>query len=217
MKKPFVVAFSGYSGSGKSTLINHLAQVLPSSVSLFFDDYASRRNFPSDIVSWIQRGGDSNEITTPLLKEHLLRLLNREPVHLNKSNGWAEEYGVNNPAQEIELSPADYILLEEPFGKLRNEMLGLIDMLIYLDVDPEVSLGRRIHDLVKCLKSDPEVLINLLDHFLYDYLYGGVREMYFINGIRVKDQANLIVDARAELGNNVVFIKNEILKANKKS
>jgi len=212
MNRPYVVAVSGYSGSGKSTLVLELSKALPSCVTLFFDDYASRKDFPADIVSWIGSGGDPNEVKTPLLREHLLRLINGETVLMTKRNGWAEEYGVRSQDEEIELKPADIILLEEPFGKAREEVAGLIDMVIYLEVNPEISLGRRIHDLIKYLKHDPEVLINLLDHFLFDYLHGGVREMYLLNGIRVKGNADLIADANMPISSIVDLVKNEIIK-----
>jgi len=215
MKKPLVVAVSGYSGSGKSTLINGLVNSLSSSVPLFFDDYASKRDFPKDIGSWIAEGGDPSIIKTPLLREHLNSLINRRPIQLVKSSGWAEEYGVTITPQVVELMPADYILLEEPFGKLRPEMRDLIDLVIYMELSLEVALGRRIHDLIKHLKNDPEVLISLLDHFLFDYLYGGVKEMYKLNGYKVMKDSDLVIDANAELADNVLLVVNEITKAYK--
>ncbi|MGV2685735.1 hypothetical protein GNF82_15470 [Clostridium perfringens] len=116
------------------------------------------------------------------------------------------------PKEKLELKPGEIILLEEPFGEERDEVADLIDLVIYLDVSPEVSLGRRIYDLIKNLKHDPEVLISLLDHFLSDYLYGGVKEMYLLNGIRVKEKADLIIDANQEKNSVVKKVKREILR-----
>ncbi|GIO96725.1 hypothetical protein J14TS5_18110 [Paenibacillus lautus] len=216
MQRPLVVAVSGYSGSGKSTLVIELAKELLSCVTLFFDDYVSRKDFPESIVSWIHSGGDPNEIKTPLLREHLICLINGESIILNKGIGWAEEYGNLKPKEKLELKPGEIILLEEPFGKERDEVADLIDLVIYLDVSPEVSLGRRIYDLIKNLKHDPEVLISLLDHFLSDYLYGGVKEMYLLNGIRVKEKADLIIDANQEKNSVVEQVKREILRTIRK-
>lgn len=212
MNKPLVVAVSGYSGSGKSTLVVELAKELRCVTTLFFDDYASRRDFPASIVEWVQDGGDPNVIKTPLLREHLISLINGKSVAMNKGNGWAEEYGISRPEEVVDLKPAKIILIEEPFGKERDELSDLIDMVIYLDVSPEVSLGRRVYDLIKNLKHDPEVLINLLDHFLFDYLYGGVKEMYILNGVRVKEKADLIVDANQEQRAVVEIVKSELLR-----
>ncbi|WP_040951446.1 uridine kinase family protein [Gorillibacterium massiliense] len=212
MQKPFVVAVSGYSGSGKSKLVIELAKVLANSVPLFFDDYASRKDFPESIADWIHSGGNPNDIKTPLLREHLICLINGESVIVDKKIGWAEEYGIVKLKEEIELKPGKIILLEEPFGKQREEVADLIDFVIYLDISPELSLGRRIYDLIKNLKHDPEALLSLLDHFLSDYLYGGVREMYLLNGIRVKDKAELIIDANQEIHDVVEQAKRELLK-----
>ncbi|WP_049894820.1 nucleoside/nucleotide kinase family protein [Paenibacillus antibioticophila] len=215
MKRPFVVVISGYSGSGKSTLINALSNSLPSCVPMYFDDYASKGDFPEDIKSWVDYGGDPNVIKTPELKKHIIELINGNSVTLNKGNGWAKEYGISFDPVSVELHPSDYIILEEPFGNLREEVREFVDMVIYLDVRPEISLARRVYDLNKYLKNDPATLVHLLDHFLSDYLYGGVREMYHLNGIRVKENANLVVDTSGNLDEVARVVTKEIQKASK--
>lgn len=56
--------------------------------------------------------------------------------------------------EPVELRPGNLFLLEEPFGREREEMAEVIDRVIYLGASPEVSFGRRVHDLIK---HDPEV------------------------------------------------------------
>ena len=104
--------------------MSHLSKAFNCS-ALYFDDYASRKDFPSDLSAWIRDGGDPNE--------------------------------------------------------------------------PEVALGRRIHDLIQYLRNDSEVLINLLDHFLFDYLYRGVRDMYIEIGKKVKANSDLIINANKNI------------------
>ncbi len=63
-------------------------------------------------------------------------MLNGESIRLTKGNGngWAAEYGVIKPEEEIELKPGAIIFLEEPFGREREELAELIDLVIYLDI-----------------------------------------------------------------------------------
>ncbi|MEF2965812.1 hypothetical protein V3851_08225 [Paenibacillus sp. M1] len=211
--KPTVIAVSGYSGSGKSTVVTQLSRKLKCA-ALYFDDYASRKDFPEDLNAWLREGGDPNVIKTPLLQHHLMQLLNGEPVELRKGNGWAEEYGIAHDKSKAEMiMPSSFIIVEEPFGKERKEIMNFVDFVVYLDVEPEVALARRVHNLIHCLRNDPEALIGFLDHFLFDYMYRGVKEMYREVGNKVKANADLIVHANESIDEIVVnisdFIENQ--------
>jgi hypothetical protein len=46
-------------------------------------------------------------------------------------------------------------------------------------------------------------LAALLDHFLIDYLEGGVREMFLIIGDRVKNNSDLVVNGMQEKSKNI--------------
>lgn len=184
--KTKVIAVSGYAGSGKSTVVSRLSKTFHCA-ALFFDDYASRSDFPSDLTAWLRDGGDPNEISTPLLRSHLLKLINGQSIELVKKNGWATEYGINQTEEDAQIiKPSPLIIIEEPFGRERQELKDLIDFVIYLDLEPEIALARRIVELIQNLRHDPAVLINLLDHFLYDYLHQGVKDMYIEMGNKVK-------------------------------
>jgi len=194
--KPFVVGISGYSGVGKSTIIYELSKIIgPSVTCLFFDDYVSRSDFPTNIKDWIQNGANPNIINTPILREHLESLVGGRSVIVPISNGWAKEYLNRESIRTI--NPGKIILLEEPFGREREEIKDFIDIVIYLDVPLEIALARRILDLTKSqeLRNDPMVLINLLDHFLFEYLHNGVRDMYFEIGNRVKNNCDIVINA----------------------
>ncbi|WP_410769401.1 hypothetical protein [Fontibacillus sp. BL9] len=210
--KTMVIAVSGYSGAGKSTVVSHLSRVL-NCPALFFDDYASRTNFPTDLNAWLKEGGDPDAVSTPLLRNHLIQLKSGQPIEQVKGNGWAKEYGIGHSGKEANtLMPGPLIMVEEPFGRERTELQGLIDFVIYLDLEPEIALARRVHDLIQHLRNDSESLINLLDHFLFDYLYGGVRDMYYETGKKVKANADLIMDANKNIDDIVLEIAEWIRK-----
>lgn len=203
--KTMVIAVSGYSGSGKSTVVTQLSKII-NCTTLFFDDYVSRRDFPEDLKSWLKNGGDPNIISTPLLCNHLTQLKNGQPIKLVKGNGWAKEYGIS-PAEEVQSKiPSPLIIVEEPFGRERKEIEALIDRVIYLDIEPEVALARRIYDLIKSLKNDSEVLMNLLDHFLFDYLHQGVKDMYMETGKRVRANSDVIINANKDIDEIVLDV-----------
>jgi len=198
--KPFVVGISGYSGAGKSTIIYELSKRLgPSVISLFFDDYVSRKDFPYNIKDWILNGANPNIINTPILREHLETLVQGRGVIAPISNGWAKEHLDRESIRTI--NPGKIILLEEPFGREREEIKDFIDTVIFLDVPPEIALARRILDLIKSpeLRNDPMVLLNLLDHFLFEYLNNGVRDMYFEFGDKVKNNCDAVINATQEI------------------
>jgi thymidylate kinase len=110
--------------------------------------------------------------------------------------------------------PSPLIIVEEPFGRKRQELKHLIDFVIYLDIEPEIALGRRIHDLIQYLRNDSEVIINLLDHFLFDYLYQGVKDMYIEIGKKVKVNSNLIINANRNIDDIVLEIS-ELIRRKK--
>ena len=206
-----VIAVSGYSGAGKSTVVSRLAKVLNGS-ALYFDDYASRRDFPDDLIAWLKDGGNPNVVSAPLLYQHLVQLRNGQPIELVKGGGWGKEYGIK-PVKEVQfIMPSRLIILEEPFGRERDEIKDLIDMVVYLDIEPEIALGRRVLELVHYLKNDPEVLLNFLDHYLFDYLYRGVRDMFIEVGKKVKSNSDLIIDANQNVEDIVIELSNEIRK-----
>lgn len=56
---PSVIAIASVSGGGKTTAVERLANHLPNTQALYFDDY----DFvgPSDLMQWLHRGANYNE------------------------------------------------------------------------------------------------------------------------------------------------------------
>ncbi|EFU39482.1 hypothetical protein PVOR_24424 [Paenibacillus vortex V453] len=50
----------------------------------------------------------------------------------------------------------------------------------------------------------------MLDHFLYDYLYQGVKDMYMKVGKKVKANADLIINANKNM-EDIIFEVSELM------
>ena len=66
----YIIAVSSVSGGGKTTLVKRIADFL-GGTTLFFDDYASVSEKPSDIRKWVDNGADVNEWKTPQFAQDL--------------------------------------------------------------------------------------------------------------------------------------------------
>ncbi len=129
-----VVAVSGPSGAGKSSLIEAAAERLGGAARLHFDHYITLGNDIGEITAWLETGGDPNRIATPQLADDLQRLID---------GGWIER-----PHDRTRVGPADFVILEEPFGRSRAEVGTLIDFAVHIGVPPDVALARRILRLI---------------------------------------------------------------------
>jgi uridine kinase len=128
------MAVSGTSGSGKSTVIDRLVRHLGTATRLHFDDYIVLGNDIDEIRAWLENGADPNWVRTPRLVEDLSRLAAGSPI--------VRPEGAT-------LHPAPFIILEEPFGRARDEMAPLIDLAVHLDVPLDIALSRRVLRAVK--------------------------------------------------------------------
>lgn len=158
----FVIAISGASGSGKSALVKALVHRLGDAVALHFDDYSPRyfptSKYPAGIAKWIADGADPSAWETPQLVQDLRALRQGKSITLpghkeiSKSTTLIlRALGRRKPLvfsrNERILRPATYIVLEEPFGREREDMKELIDFVIALDTPLEVALARRLLEI----------------------------------------------------------------------
>src|SRR5690349_13629394 len=171
----FVVAFAGHSGAGKSTLIKELSLLTGDVNVLRIDDYDSSSYPPA--VQWIEDGADPNEFQTPQFFSDILALKNGKPIY--------------HPETNQELEPARFLFIEEPFGRGREAISGLIDFCIYIDIPLEFALARkllRLNNQISQGNSD----ITIEEHLQW-YLSVG-RNFYIAVEKSARQCCDLIVD-----------------------
>lgn len=157
----YVVAIAGVSGAGKSSVIRRSIELLGEGAALHFDDYRETSEYPSDLRDWAARGGAVDEWKTPRLADDL-RTMRDEAT-------------------------AAVIFVEEPFGKMRQEMAGLIDLAIAIDVPPDVLLARRL------MRRVDEGMIEKIEGDLRYHLDTG-REIDALASAAIRNAADVVVD-----------------------
>jgi uridine kinase len=166
----YVVAMTGISGAGKTSVIGRTVDLLDNAAALYFDDYVASSVYPPDLKDWIARGAPVDEWRTPQMASDLRTLRG---------------------------GPAAVILVEEPFGKLRREMAGLIDLAIHIDVPGDILLARR---LLRRIEEERDVhdLIERLDRDMKHHLSLG-RELDALGSAAARDAADIVVDGTKPL------------------
>lgn len=176
----FVIAVSGWSGAGKTRVVERTAELLGDAARLHFDAYRSVSRYPEDGLDWLARGAPLEEWKTPLFARDLGRLRAGEAVELPAGGGVVE--------------PADYVVIEEPFARLHEEMSALIDLAAYLDVPSDVLLARRLRRRLSELgDARAEEVRERLRQDLDDFLAAGRRLEAHAREI-VPPSADLVLD-----------------------
>jgi uridine kinase len=177
---PWVIAGAGPSGAGKTTLVRQLLARLGNAAALFFDDYESSSTYP-DMALWLAEGADPNQFWTPHLSRDLQQLRSGATIELPDDKGAIDPRGV--------------IVLEEPFGRERDEMAKLIDYVICFDLPLEIALARKLARMVDFFLAEQsaDALAQHLQYFLPWYLETG-RDSYLAVNRRVLANCDLVVD-----------------------
>ena len=140
----FVVAIAGPSGCGKTSLVKAVAARLDAAM-LFFDDFADD---PPGIGEWAHLpGADYARWETPEFSDALAAL----------KAGAAVTAPTLSPSVGLDRSPkvepAPFIVIEEPFGRLRTEIARSIDHAVCIDVPLEIALARRLSRQVRAFQA----------------------------------------------------------------
>jgi dephospho-CoA kinase len=88
------------------------------------------------LKKWVSEGCNPNDFVTPKMVEDLNSLRNQ-----GNGDGW--------------------VIVEEPFGRGRNTMTGLIDFVVCIDIPPEIAFARTIKRAALTVPENVEVPILL--------------------------------------------------------
>jgi uridine kinase len=176
----YVIAVAGPSGAGKTRLVRELVVRLGNATALFFDDYESSSTYP-DIALWLANGADANQFRTPHLSEDLQRLRSGTAIELPDNKGIVE--------------PRRVIVLEEPFGRGRDELAKLIDYVVCIDLPLEIALARKLSRTIdfSFAEQPADALAQYLRQFLPWYIDFG-RDFYLAVNRRALANCDLVVD-----------------------
>jgi uridine kinase len=159
-----VIALAGHSGSGKSTAVDRLTALLKDAIALRLDDYEDSSTYPP-AKQWLAEGADPNQFLTPQFSADIRAL----------KGGHA----VSHPESGEAIKPARFIVIEEPFGKARDEIKALIDVAVYVDTPLDVAFARKFLRKNDWLpwEDDPQTFMTHLRGNLEWYLRTG-RDFY---------------------------------------
>jgi len=187
----YVIAISSVSGGGKTTLVKRAASLLKGT-TLFFDEYDSVSDYPSDVRKWVDEGADVNEWKTPQFARDLATLKRGESII--------------SPRDGTNILPSEYIVIEEPMGRARAEMTDLIDFVVVIDTPFEIALTRRLlrdfmpmfpEDIEKATREELAARMDQigtnLRGFLEGYLYVS-RDIYIAVIEQAKRSCDLVLD-----------------------
>ena len=138
-----IIGICGGSGSGKTTLLKRLCEELkhyqPSVFSM--DNYY----LPIEEQRRDEKGMVNFDLPTALDRKKLFQDLQKL---INGSAIEVKEYHFNAPSDRITLltvHPSKIIIVEGLFLFYYEEIRELLDFSIFLEVDPEIQLDRRIY------------------------------------------------------------------------
>lgn len=137
-----VIGICGGSGSGKTTLLNRLAEYYRSyNPSIFsMDNYYK----PIEEQTLDKNGIVNFDLPTSLDRERLVkdltRLVNGESIEVVEY-----QFNVKDKNAIITIDPSDFLIVEGLFLFEYSEVEALLDFSIFVDVDPQIQLDRRIY------------------------------------------------------------------------
>jgi uridine kinase len=177
-----IIAVSGFSGSGKSTLVHELCKDL-NAVSLFFDAYQKTTVYPPDMMSRLATG------------QHIDPVEVKSPNFLHDLKSLKKGKTVIDPWGRVLTPSSKYIVIEEPFGRLREGMADVIDCVVYIDTPADVSLARRLLRDIKFeyKELDANTTVKLIEEYLTSYLFS-LGKGYELVCAAVKQSADLVIN-----------------------
>ncbi len=180
-----IVVIAGPIGAGKTTLARALAAQLGDAAVLQFDAYERLTEQGLDTLArWLREGADFNAHAVPQLRADLEKLKRGEAI--------TTPLGEPVPARR-------WVLFEMPLGREHAETAPLIDLLIWIDLPPEIALARKLREFTANAARENVTPAAAQDFaaWLHGYLEAYllvVREVLAVQERRVRPGAELVID-----------------------
>jgi uridine kinase len=182
---PHVLAIAGPSGSGKSSLAAMLAGRLPGGGVVFALDayYRDQRNIPEEAINVDEPGAIDHGLMIDQLRALANGLPVQQPIY---------DYATHARAPVTRtIQPAPFIVAEGLFGLYWPEVRALIHTPVFLSLDHDACLARRIErDARERSRSRTAVV------YFYER---SVRPMYDLHVEPTRAHARLVLDATLPL------------------
>lgn len=185
-----VIALAAPVGAGKTSLVKAIAERLVDASTLHYDSYERVTETPvQELVQWMRRGADFDELPVPRLAQDLARL--------------KQGQSVVDPLTRAEVRSRKYLLFEMPLGREHKETCEYIDLLIWVETPLDLALARKLKEFTGDFpagheRKDPRDCLLWLDRYLDHYLEF-TRHMLEIQKERVSVNADIVLDGREDL------------------
>jgi uridine kinase len=176
----FVTGISAPSGGGKTTITKRVSDLLPGSVSLFFDDYDGDTIHPLSFQQWLRDGADYNAWRALRLEADLRSLrTGRSIIH---------------PLTGSTISSRGHVVFDNPLGYAHAGLAKLIDFMVFIDTPLDIAMARRLlRDFPDKSEEPIADVANNLRVEMATYLDHG-RAAYLEMDRQVKPTCDLILD-----------------------
>jgi len=140
--KPFITGIAGGSGSGKTTLVQHLAKMIGTDqiTLLHHDSYYRDRSMLTPKERSLLNYDHPDALETTRLVEHIELLRKGKSVEVP-----VYDFSTHCRKSTIETArPSPLIIVEGILVFAEPELVDLFDLKIFVDLDQELLLARRI-------------------------------------------------------------------------
>ena len=142
-KKPFLIAVSGGSGSGKTTFVRELAEHLCHYKPLLLSTdhyYRDLSHMPID-ERQAQNFDHPEALELSLLKTHISSLCSGQGI---ERPHYDFKHHTRMTGQSTFLEPSQLIILDGIFALCFSDLLSFFDLKLYVDVDHDIRVIRRL-------------------------------------------------------------------------